>query len=294
MSLSWTGLQTITLVAEERPVVDREQTRSQYSALVRVCLGMGLTKRTHHRKLMRWLVYCDTQEYLAAKVVAELPMDSFFAGIFTTVLKSFSGLRISWKHVTATFSLLTTAGASLGLALGCWSPDAELGKTGSIPVLVLLMVVGVINPSGVDPTKKPPQLVQLLKQLSPFAYAIEALCLGEYPGMTFDQPKGLFSKVRNLPRMGGLALVQNGDQVIQALGLAQQTYEHAMQHLAVLCGGYLALSWVGLALQNWWPRMQRAVATQRRDERRNGRATDAVATPSVAQQPLQPPMKLKL
>lgn len=146
------------------------------------------------------------KEYLTAKVLAELPMDSLFACVFTTVLKQVSGLRIAWENVTATFSLLTTAGASLGLALGCWSRDAELGKTASIPVLVLLMVVGVINPSGVDPTKKPPRVVRWLKQFSPFAYAIEALCLGEYSGMVFQQSKGLLSKIRDLPRMGGLAV----------------------------------------------------------------------------------------
>lgn len=85
---------------------------------------------------------------MTAKVLADLPMDSFFAGIFTTVLKRVSGLAISWGKVTATFSLLTTAGASLGLALGCWSPDAQMSKTASVPVLVLLMVVGVINVSS--------------------------------------------------------------------------------------------------------------------------------------------------
>ena len=234
-----------------------------------------------------------TQEYLAAKILAELPMDSFFACVFTSVLKEVSGLRIAWKHVTATFSLLTTAGASLGLALGCWSPDAELGKTASIPVLVLFMVVGVINPSGVDSTKTPPRVVQWLKQLSPFAYAIEALCLGEYPGMLFQNSKGWLSKVRDLPRMGGLALVKNGDQVIEALGLAGQTYTNAMKHLASLCGGYLVLSWVGLALQNYWPKLQRKRAS---NKRRNGRgeASAPEIAPSVAsstQQKIQPPVK---
>jgi hypothetical protein len=73
------------LIAEERPVVEREQSRGQYSAL----------------------------EYILAKIITELPLDSFFAAVFTTVLKKVSGLRIAWKSVTATFSLLTTAGASV-------------------------------------------------------------------------------------------------------------------------------------------------------------------------------------
>ena len=226
-------------------------------------------------------------------------MDSFFAGIFTTVLKRVSGLRISWKRVTATFSLLTTAGASLGLSLGCWSRDPELSKTASVPVLVLLMVVGVINPSGVDPSKKPPAVVRLMKQFSPFAYAIEALCLGEYPGMSFRESKGWFSRVRDLPRMGGLAMVENGDQVIEALGLAKQTYSKAMKHLGVLCTGYLVLSWVGLAMQYWFPKIQRAVAADNRRRQRRQQSTSSSAdrmssTKSKTKQLFKAPAPLKM
>lgn len=212
------------------------------------------------------LVLFQHQEYVVAKILAELPMDSLFAAVFTTVLKQVSGLRIAWKHVTATFSLLTTAGASLGFALGCWSPHAELGKTASVPIIVLLMVVGVINPSGVDPQKQPPVLVQWMKKFSPFAYAVEALCLGEYPGMSFAKSRGLFAKVRNLPKMGGLALVQNGDQVIEALGLAGQTYANAMRHLGTLSAGFLVMSWVGLTLQNWVPRLRRRFCGRKEDK----------------------------
>jgi hypothetical protein len=57
------------------------------------------------------------KEYIVAKVITELPMDSFFAAVFTTVLKKVSGLRIAWKQVTGTFSLLTMAGASVSTDL---------------------------------------------------------------------------------------------------------------------------------------------------------------------------------
>jgi len=108
-------MKTITLISGEKPVVQREQTRLHYSAL----------------------------EYILAKVFAELPLDSLFAAVFTTVLKQYSGVRISWKKLTSVFSLLTTAGASLGLMIGSWVPSGELSTTASIPVLVILMVVGI-------------------------------------------------------------------------------------------------------------------------------------------------------
>ena len=122
-----------------------------------------------------------------------------------------------------------------------------------------------------------------LKKLSPFAYAIEALCLGEYPGMTFNDSKTWFSKVRDLPRMGGLAMVENGDQVIEALGLVGQTYGNAMQHLGVLCGGYLVLSWVGLAVQYWIPRLQRAASERKHPRRRQQPGTGPTEHVSSAQ-----------
>lgn len=62
----------------------------------------------------------------------------------------------------------------------------------------------VVNPSGVDQSTPPPAVVQVLKRCSPFAYAIEALCLGEYPGMEFERQSGWFGRIRDLPRMGGL------------------------------------------------------------------------------------------
>ena len=49
--------------------------------------------------------------------------------------------------------------------------------------------------------------------------------------------------------MGGLALIQNGDQVIEALGLQGQTFANAMQQLAIIPVFNLGLSWVGLLFQ---------------------------------------------
>lgn len=212
-------VKTAELFSRERPVVHRERMRHQYSAL----------------------------EYLLAKVGGELVLDACFASIFATVLKACSGVRIPWDKLTGAFSLLTVAGASLGFAVGSWAPSEQLANTAGIPIVVVLMVVGVINPSGVDPSKPKPAVVRILKRLSPFASCIEALCLGEYPGMTFAAERGgWFRRASNFPRMGGLALVRNGDQVIQALGLNGVTYEGAMKHLALLCAGNFVVSWLGL------------------------------------------------
>ncbi len=222
-------MKTIDLFAKEKPVVRREQQRNQYTSL----------------------------EYLLSKAVAEMPLDTIFAAIFTTVLKATSGVRIGWTELTATFALMTVSGASLGFAIGSLSPTAEVAMSVAVPLMVLLMSVGVINPSGVDPTESTPAIVDALKSLSPIAYAIKAVCIKEYSGMEFQDPSGrkrnIFRRGRNtlrdLPKMGALALVKNGDQVLQELGLSHETYAGAMRHLIYLSAANLIISWIGLNIQ---------------------------------------------
>jgi ABC-type multidrug transport system ATPase subunit len=224
-------MKTIELFAKEKPVVQREQQRKQYSSL----------------------------EYLLAKSIAEIPLDAVFAAIFTTTLKSLCGLRIGWQALTGTFTLMTVAGASLGFAIGALSPTGDVAMTISIPILVVLMTVGIINPSGVDQSEPSPPVVEALKQISPVAFAIRALCLAEYRGMEFqpdpslDGKRGFFWRgrvlLRDLPKMGALALVQNGDQVLDELGLSKDDYQGAMKHLAMISCFNLVLSWIGLRFQ---------------------------------------------
>jgi hypothetical protein len=223
-------MKTIDLFAKEKPVVHREQQRQQYTSF----------------------------EYLISKALAEMPLDAGFAAVFTTVLKAMSGIRIGWKELTATFSLMTVAGASLGFAIGALSPTAEIAMSAGIPVMVILMTVGIINPSGVDSSEPQPAIVEALKQLSPIEFAVKAVCLAEFRGREFQRPEGesrnFFSRgnavLKDLPKMGALALVKNGDQVLEELGLAKDTYKSAMLHLATLSAANLLLSWLGLQLQN--------------------------------------------
>ncbi|GAX27101.1 hypothetical protein FisN_13Lh355 [Fistulifera solaris] len=222
-------MKTADLFEKEYPVVLREQMRHQYSTL----------------------------EYLLAKALAELPLDALFAGVFSTVLKACTGLCIGWWPLTGAFSLLTAAGASLGFLFGSWFAAEGLAIQAGLPILVVLMLVGVINPSGVDPRRSPPMVTQLMKRISPFAYAIHAVMVAEFQDMQFVSSTGgrrWWSSIwKDLPRMGAMAMVRNGNQVLEALGLKQETYVHAMKHLAYLTGIHLLLSWWGLAVRRRKP-----------------------------------------
>lgn len=230
-------MKTADLLEQEYPVVMREQMRHQYTPL----------------------------EYLLAKALAELPLDALFAGVFSTVLKLCTGLRIGWWPLTAVFSLLTAAGASLGFLFGSWFAADGLALQAGLPILVVLMLVGVINPSGVDPHRAPPLVAQWMKRISPFASAIHAIMIAEFEGMQFASSSTgpWFRKFKDLPRMGAMAMVQNGNQVLNALGLKHETYARAMKHLACLTGINLLLSWWGLCFRRQTPKKTKTDASSK-------------------------------
>lgn len=212
-------MKTLDVFGREKPVVVRERMRSQYSAL----------------------------EYLISKALAEIPIDALFGGAFAAVLKTRTGLRTSLSVLTWTFFSLTVAGASMGFAIGSVAPDVESSMALGVPVMVILMAVGVINPSGVDANDPPPSVIQWVKSMSPIKWTIEALCVAEFRGMEFAETEGKrWQALRDLPKMGGLALVKNGNQVLEALGLSELTYGYVMERLTSLAGVSLLLSWLGL------------------------------------------------
>lgn len=227
-------MKTIHLFSRERPVVGREQGREQYSAL----------------------------EYLLSKVFAEIPLDTFFGMVFTTTLKLSTGLRISWRDLTAAFSLMTVAGASLGFAVGSWTDSADTAMATGVPLMVIFMVVGIINPSGVDSTKGPPPLVKWLQLASPIKWAIESLCVAEYKGMDLREGASKWERLRDLPKMGAFSMVQNGDQILEALGLEKSSYSSSMRHLGVIAGINLFISFLGLEMSQAKPKRENRTTTK--------------------------------
>ncbi len=123
-----------------------------------------------------------------------------------------------------------------------------------VPTLVILMVVGVINPSGVSTDEPPNRVMEWIKLFSPIKWAIEALVTAEFRGMTFEKDRDFWGNLKQLPRMGGLAMVRDGDEVLDALGLGSANYDEIMNNMAKLSGVFLVFSWLGLAFGG--PRFQ--------------------------------------
>ena len=152
-------MKSLDLFARERSVVAREQMRRNYFSI----------------------------EYLLCKVVAEIPLDASFALAFSAVLKSLTGLRTSMADLIKTYCLMTFTSASLGFAIGSFTSSVESAMSTGLPVMVLFMVVGIINPSGVDVDEPPNHIMEVLSFFSPVKWAIESLVTAEFTGMVFDE-----------------------------------------------------------------------------------------------------------
>ncbi len=135
-------MKTLDLFARERSVVMRERMRCTYHSL----------------------------EYILAKVVAEIPLDASFSLVFAVVLKTLTGLRTSMTTLINTYCLLTVSCACLGFAIGSFAPSVDAAMSTGIFVNVILMVVGVINPSGVNPDEPPNRIMQVLAFFSPIKW----------------------------------------------------------------------------------------------------------------------------
>ncbi len=152
-------MKSLDLFARERGVVMREQMRCNYFSL----------------------------EYILAKVVAEIPLDASFSLVFAAVLKLLTGLRTSMATLIKTYCLMTVSSASLGFAIGSFTSTVQSAMSTGLSIMVIFMVVGIINPSGVDSEEPPNWVINRLAFFSPIKWAIESLVTAEFRGMVFEE-----------------------------------------------------------------------------------------------------------
>ena len=98
--------------------------------------------------------------------------------------------------------------------------------------MVTNMLVGVINPAGAASGDSPSRVMAALERTSVIRHAIEALIVSELDGVT------LARSAKDAPRMGGLALVRTGREVLERLGVFDG-YADAMRKMGVLAGVHL-------------------------------------------------------
>jgi hypothetical protein len=97
-----------------------------------------------------------------------------------------------------------------------------------MPLVVVHMLTGIVNPGGESPSARPKPLAAL----SPIRWTIRLLLEREFRGAKLEG--------RDAPRMGGLALVSSGDEVLRRLGL--RAGEPHARALWGLLAGHLGLA----------------------------------------------------
>ena len=70
----------------------------------------------------------------------------------------------------------------------------------------------------------------------------DALCITELGGMDFER-----ERLSEGPKIGALAMVTRGDQVLARLGLKDQTYRESMVNLTRILAGEVLIAVLGLA-----------------------------------------------
>ena len=182
-------------------------------------------------------------EYLAAKFLTELPLDAAFAAGFGALLRRRVGLRLPSAALVGTLALTAACSASLGLAVGALSRSADAALALGLGLMIVYMTLGILNPAGVASQKPPSALVAAAARLSPIRWSIRALCVAELRGLELEK-----ASLASAPRMGGLALVSSGDQVLERLGLEHESAARCARSLGALLAAQLVVGAGALAL----------------------------------------------
>ncbi|GAB5361987.1 hypothetical protein AAMO2058_000759500 [Amorphochlora amoebiformis] len=235
-------IKSLMLFATERSTVERERARGQYSAL----------------------------EYVISKLVAELPVDTFFGLLYAYVLHANSEFNMPRGKFLSVFALLSGLGTTLGLAVGAAVPSGEAALVTGPVLMVVFTALGIINPSGARPPasgdsensgKNPkdsqteaerkkkdkkmysptglatcPVILRPFKLCSPIKWGIEAILCSEFRSLKLKRD------LREAPRMGALALVSSGDMALEALGLGDQTTGNCLNAMGRILVGQIAFS----------------------------------------------------
>ena len=130
-----------------------------------------------------------------------------------------------------------------------------LGQNQKNTIMVIHMLVGVIDPAGAG-SEPDGVMMRTLRLMSPVRHAIEALCLTELKDLPFARMKGGWIKqIAEGPKMGGLAGVHSGNDVLEKLGILTE-FTETLSMLATLALLHLLAAAVALIVAA--PRFARA------------------------------------
>ncbi|KAJ8600139.1 hypothetical protein CTAYLR_003486 [Chrysophaeum taylorii] len=230
-------VRALDLLAEEKPVVGRERERGLYRG----------------------------SEYVLAKAIAEIPSDCAFAALHGWTLawrlRSSQGTRLRC-HPAIPLAAVSACASTLGLAIAAAAPTAEAALAVGTPLMVVHLLTGIVNPSGVSMSSSSKKQ-NLLQSISPIRHAVVWLLRREFRAAKLAG--------RNWPSLGGLAAVKDGDDVLRRLGLDDNTsLWDPPRAILALALSHLAVSTLCLS---GFPHLLSTLLRRRRRRRRRRRQT---------------------
>eukprot|EP00197_Chlamydomonas_leiostraca_P006364 CAMPEP_0202866206 /NCGR_PEP_ID=MMETSP1391-20130828/7260_1 /ASSEMBLY_ACC=CAM_ASM_000867 /TAXON_ID=1034604 /ORGANISM="Chlamydomonas leiostraca, Strain SAG 11-49" /LENGTH=699 /DNA_ID=CAMNT_0049546135 /DNA_START=95 /DNA_END=2194 /DNA_ORIENTATION=- len=150
-------IKTLNVFPRERTIVNRERAKHAYT----------------------------TTPYLAAKLLAELPIGAVFPLLFGCVVYPLTGLNPDPRRFLRFLGIITLesfTSSALGLAVGSVAPTTEAAIALGPAVMLVWIVFGgyYVNAANV------PRVLKWLPKASLIKQGFEALCVNEFKGAKFD------------------------------------------------------------------------------------------------------------
>jgi ABC-type multidrug transport system ATPase subunit len=211
-------VKTLNVFPRERLLVQRERARGAYGAL----------------------------PYLAAKLVAELPVSALYPLAFGAVVYPATGLRATPRAFASFLGIITLesfSASALGLTVGAFAPTTEA----AVAIGPALMLLHILFGGAYISKDSVPGPLKALPGQSLIRQSYEALVVNEFRGLDgdfFEAPaaakdkKGGGGKGGGGPPGGGGGVMRTGDDVLRFFGFADTTVKSACGRQARILATY--------------------------------------------------------
>ena len=164
--------------------------------------------------------------YLLSKIVAEAPLDAFFAGLFGYITHKQCHMTGNCKSFVMHCVLEALSSSAFGQLVGSVSPSPAVALAAGPPMMLIFVIVGAVGPSG-RPTIPP--WLQPLRDISMIRYGCEGLCVNELSGPVAEYGVGTKGQILKVTMAA----------LMRQLGLNGCSVEGAMKgQICVLFGCY--------------------------------------------------------
>ena len=166
--------------------------------------------------------------YLLSKIVAEGPLDAFFAGLFGFMVHKSCQMTGDTASFVTHCVLQALASSAFGQLVGAVVPEPAAALAAGPPLMLVFVIVGAVGPSG---RPNLPGWLLPLRDMSMIRYGCEGLCVNELSAPVKGYGPG---------NTGSMLDVQQRRLLLHQLGLSECSVGGALRgQLRLLAGCYV-------------------------------------------------------